>query len=52
MPSSIATPPGRDTCPSQGYPQALSLCHQYSFIHMGEERDKVFQWGFLGVNWD
>ena len=36
MPWSIATRPGRDASPSQGYPPAV--CRRYPFTHMGEER--------------
>ena len=35
-PRSIATPPGQDASPSQGYPAAL--CCRYPFIHLVEER--------------
>ena len=37
MPRSIATPPGWDASPSQGYPQqyVTSTC---AFIHVSEER--------------
>ena len=35
-PKSIATPPGQDASPLQGYPPAV--CRPYPFIHPGKER--------------